>query len=264
MSLRIGLGKADITSFEPGKVMLGWAHPQNVSQGVHEPLFARALVLHEAKRSLAYVVCDLCMITVAVRQGVIERLAQRRPHISQHAVMLTATHTHSGPSGFSAHAFYNMGCFGFSPTVYEAIVSGIVAAIEAADDRAVPGRGVWQRGEIPTAHTLAFNRSMKAYNQNPDVAHEHRPERAVDREATCCPFETNKARRWGLCTGSRSMAPACTLRTPSCTRTTRASPRDCSRRIWPSAGRPTSSPSLRKARRAMSPPTFATAARAGR
>lgn len=190
-ALQVGLGKADISVYEPGKVMLGWAHHDNVSHGISEPLFARALVLIAADRAVAFVCCDLCMITVAVRQGVLARLEKRGIGLGPHNVMLTATHTHSGPSGFSSHAFYNMGCFGFSPVVFEGIVSGIERAIMQAYERAVPGRGYWCEAPIPVDRPVAFNRSMQAYLQNPEAKNTRSAAEALDRAALLLRLETN-------------------------------------------------------------------------
>lgn len=41
-------------------------------------------------------------------------------------VMISATHTHSGPGGFLMHTLFDLPSFGFSNQTFQAMVSGIV------------------------------------------------------------------------------------------------------------------------------------------
>ena len=89
--------------------------------------------------------------------------------IHEHNLMLTATHTHSAPGGFSHHLLYNLGVPGFCPDVYESIVDTVVDPLVIAFQRLVSGRVGLAQGEIPVSEHVAFNRSLGAYNRNPDV-----------------------------------------------------------------------------------------------
>lgn len=93
-----GVGKTDITP-QSNIWMDGMlrAHP---SEGVHDRLYARALVLSnsgEAQEAYAFISVDVCVLgdeTVrAVRQG-----AEARVGIPASHIIVAATHTHSGPS----------------------------------------------------------------------------------------------------------------------------------------------------------------------
>lgn len=44
-------------------------------------------------------------------------------------VMLTATHTHSGPGGFMQYLLFDVTCNGFIRQSYEALVAGITKVI---------------------------------------------------------------------------------------------------------------------------------------
>ena len=50
-------------------------------------------------------------------------------------VLLTATHTHAGPGGYSHYALYNLTILGFQPQTFDAIVDGIVESIVQAARR---------------------------------------------------------------------------------------------------------------------------------
>ena len=187
--LRVGAARRDITVFEPGMVMLGWGVQRNVARGVHTPLQARAFVFQDDEgRRIAWVCAEILMIPDSVRLGVLERLQLFHPELElgHHDVMLCATHTHSGPSGYPHHFFYNLPNPGTSPRVLRTIVEGITDAIAEAAERARPATLRLGRTEIPTSEPVAFNRSIDAYNANADtssVTWDRRRE-AVDRTST--------------------------------------------------------------------------------
>ena len=179
----IGAASRDITAFMPGVGMMGWAKWENVVEGVAQPLQARAFVFvdPETGRRLAFVCAEICFITQALRDGVLARL----PGWAPAEVLLSATHTHSGPGGYSHHVLYNMTIPGFVPEVYEAIVAGIAEAVRAAAERAAPGRARPAAGLFDPDVPVAFNRSLEAHNLNRDLGRRFGPDEAhlaVDRE----------------------------------------------------------------------------------
>jgi neutral ceramidase len=204
MGYEVGFARADITAYEPGMIMLGWAAPHNRVKGVATPLHARACVVRDpdTSRSIVYACADLCFITLAVRQGVLRKLAAEHPErgFGEHNVMLTATHTHSGPSGYSHYIFYNASNFGFSRVVYEAIVDGLVRAIVEADERRTRARLAVGSVMVPASEPVAFNRSLEAYNANEGVTPVSRPELAVDRTTTTLVAEDEHGRKLGVIT----------------------------------------------------------------
>lgn len=92
--LQVGVTTVDIT---PGEnyPMSGY-YSERFSTGVKDPLLAKAIVLKQGDVSAAIVVCDLIAIasdlTKAVRNGVHERTG-----IPLDNIMLSGTHTHTGP-----------------------------------------------------------------------------------------------------------------------------------------------------------------------
>lgn len=147
MHVRAGLAEADITAFRRGALTMGYGDMRGGIDGVDEPLRARVVVLEEpAGRGarlvrLAYACLDLCFISDALRRAIIERLTARPDaDLAPHRVMLTATHTHSGPSGFSDDVLYSANAPGLCPEVVDAIADGVVAALVDAIARLRPAR----------------------------------------------------------------------------------------------------------------------------
>lgn len=126
---RFGLGKADITGEAAEVGMMGYSSLEQKTAGIHMRQWARAFVIEEAAsgRRLVYVNTDLGMIFQAVHLNVLARLKAKYPGVyDENNVMLAATHTHSGPGGFSHYAMYNLSVLGFQEKTFNAIVDGIV------------------------------------------------------------------------------------------------------------------------------------------
>ncbi len=202
--LEIGAARIDITAYEPGLGMMGWGFPDNRAEGVAKPLHARAFVLRDPATDTrqAIVVAELCFVTQAVRMAVLDRLTAQHPELGldDHRVLLSATHTHSGPGGTSHYVFYNTDSLGYSAQVFEKVVDGMVEAIVRADAAREPGRVRLRSGSIPPDQPVAFNRAWRAYNANPDVpfkAEGPHSAAALDRTMTLLRFEAADGRPLG-------------------------------------------------------------------
>jgi len=84
-------GKIDITPAGPCWIA-GYA-PNRRSEGVHDPVWARALVLREGGERLALVSCDV----IGLNFGVIQRIRSAVKAVPGERVIVGSTHTHSGP-----------------------------------------------------------------------------------------------------------------------------------------------------------------------
>lgn len=201
-SFWFGLAKTDITVFEPGLSMWGWGSGANVPTTADTPLFARALVLGEGQHAPLHIflTLDLGMISESVRRHVLAQLQARGVDVDEHRLTLTATHTHSGPSGFSTYLFYALSGPGFSPRVHDHIVEGCVKAVLEALGLRQPGRVRVTAGDIPVSEPVAFQRSLAAYNRNSDVTPlpRERADEALHRRMTVLRFEDVDGKPRGL------------------------------------------------------------------
>jgi len=138
---RVGVGIGDVTGEAAEVGMLGYANPSQTTAGLASRQWARAFVIaDDAGKRVAFVSAEVDFVTQAVQMEVLRRLAARYGSAySGQNVVLTATHTHSGPGGFSEYTMWNLTTLGFEAPVFEALVAGIVRAIAAADADLAPG-----------------------------------------------------------------------------------------------------------------------------
>lgn len=200
----IGTGISDITAFKKGVGMMGYGMYFNTVEEVETPLSARAFVVKnsETQKKIVFVNTELCFISISVKYGVVETLKEKYPQFGYTSdnVILTAQHTHSAPGGFTHYAFYNLTIPGFVPEVYQTIIKGIVEAIVQAESSIQQGNIYLNTGIFESQHEVAFNRSIKAYNCNPEVTKidENKTHLAVDREMTLLRMEGLNGKKIGM------------------------------------------------------------------
>ena len=156
--------------------MLGYGMYYNIVKGVETDLYARAYVVEDGTtgRKIVFVNAEIAFITVAVKRGVIKKLERKYPELgfTDDNVFLSAQHTHSAPGGYSHYGLYNMAVPGFVPEVYQVVVEGMVEAIVAAEANKKPGKIKLGGSSFALDKEVAFNRSVKAFNRNPEVKEE--------------------------------------------------------------------------------------------
>lgn len=171
--------------------MLGYGVHYNTMEAIETPLTARAFVFADSKsgRKFCYVNCELAFITIAIKKGVLKTLERKHPEFGydEDNMLLTAQHTHSGPGGYSYYGLYNLSVPGFVMEVYKKIVDGIAEAVIAAEKNLKPATLSWSTGVFEPDKEVAFQRSIDAYNRNPEVKEKVPFEKrhlAIDREMT--------------------------------------------------------------------------------
>lgn len=186
----IGSASGDITGPAVGMATAGYAAPAPKTAGIHQRLLSRTFVMAERSnpsRRIALVTTDLCYMTGIVKAAVIDELTSIYGNVYRHEnVLIAATHTHSGPAGFSQHAMYNLPSRGFSEENFRAIVSGIVESISQAHDRLEPGAVTMASGMIRGG---SRNRSLEAFFRNSREWRRELPN-ATDESVTMLRFDT--------------------------------------------------------------------------
>lgn len=134
---RFGSGLHDITGPVANTSGMGWEYPLQVFSGLHTRLYARAFAIESpcnGKRVL-FVSADLGLIWPAIRSGVLDQIAADPALAAAWGpdnVMISATHTHQGPAGYSHDDGGNLFHLGYDDLNYRIIVDGIVGAIRLA------------------------------------------------------------------------------------------------------------------------------------
>ena len=129
--LRIGFGETDITPPE-GLYMCGSLDPRK-NEGTTDPLQSHALVAENNGRRIAIVGVDLIGLPKELADTIIAEAA-RRTGIQPHAIMISCSHTHSGP--YTAENVYSSDVI--DGDYLSTLPDRIAASIEQAAGRVEP------------------------------------------------------------------------------------------------------------------------------
>jgi hypothetical protein len=93
--LLAGAAAVEITPRQ-SQFLFGYPHVARYSTGIHDPLLGSALFLSDWQTSLLFLAVDIIFISKALSRRVRERISERAG-IPAENILITATHTHSGP-----------------------------------------------------------------------------------------------------------------------------------------------------------------------
>lgn len=182
--LRAGAATSNITPWL-GIPMRGAFRDVTHADAVHDELLAKALVLDDGARRIAFVLCDLTMMPRHMMNAAKARIADRTGIPPDH-VLVASTHTHSAPAAVSVG-------FMEEQTEYTAWATRKIAdSVELAVQRLQPARIGFASVQEPR---IVFNRRYHMRNGqvhfnpgvgNPDVL---RPAGTTDAEFTLCYVE---------------------------------------------------------------------------
>ncbi|XP_023951474.2 neutral ceramidase-like [Bicyclus anynana] len=193
----VGVGIADMTGPCVEITFMGYAEVGQTGRGLHTRQYSRAFIFVRGDTRLVLVTADVQSVGIAVRRQVVENLQRLYGDTySLRNVILTGTHTHSGPGGHLVHFLLDVSILGFSRETYNAYVDGITRSIVRAHDNVVPARLYFTRTQVPDAQ---YNRSPFSYNQNPAEERE-RYARNVDDELTQVRIEKTDGSLHGVMT----------------------------------------------------------------
>jgi neutral ceramidase len=163
--LLAGVGRADITP-RPGMPTTGYATNGNSGNGFRTRLYTRVIYLKPVDRKpVALVQCDLLSGSELVHRKVAELVAVKTD-LDMGGIMMSGTHTHSGPGNLLGSNFYvmNAGNEGGLDLKFLEFITGQIAnaIVNAYNDRR-PARIAM--GSIE-AYGFTRNRSISAYSAN--------------------------------------------------------------------------------------------------
>ena len=203
--LRAGFGARDITP-PPGVGMSSFSADSRQAVGFRQRLYVRAIVLEDdSGERLALAVADLGQVSILLHRRVADRTLRSGAGIGADRLLLSATHTHSGPGNFFAADGYNVnaGRFsGFDPVVTDFLIDGIAGAIEDAAFDLQPAEAGWI---FEPVWDFTYNRSYEAYERNtsPRVTVNPGAARPLDQQAVDSTFALLRVdrcdRQWENC-----------------------------------------------------------------
>lgn len=93
--LLAGAGAVDITPRD-SQFLYGYPHVRRYSTGVHDPLLSSALYLENGRKKVLFIANDVIGVSKASTRRIRDGIA-RSATVPAASIMVTATHTHSGP-----------------------------------------------------------------------------------------------------------------------------------------------------------------------
>ncbi len=153
-TLRVGTAEVVITP-PAGMPMAGY-YATRLMTGVHDDLHAKAIVISSGEQRAALVACDLIGIPPAVVEEA-RRLIQDDTGIPGDNVMISATHSHTGPlipGGGARESAYG-GDLDVAKTYRKELPRKIADCVQLANAHLTPARVAFARGH---EDALSFNR----------------------------------------------------------------------------------------------------------
>lgn len=142
--VQVGFGEVDITPDVKAKPVWVAGYGQNrKATDVHDPLYARCLVVKDGDKKIALAVADL----VGLQFDTIQEIRKELPDFTY--VMVSSTHNHEGPDtvGIWGPTFSKSGV---DPEWMAEFVKKTVAMIRQADESAVPANAFYGTAEDDT------------------------------------------------------------------------------------------------------------------
>ena len=148
----------------PGSPMSGYGDRGNrPSQGVHDRLYCRSLILEGTGLRIALVSADMLAFTPDLRTAIVESIRD----LNIDLLFLAATHTHSGPGGYQegwAIGRFLMGTY--SKDLFCFLAREITACVRDAQKGLVPANVAYGQGSAPD---LCRNRRHEGGLTDPQV-----------------------------------------------------------------------------------------------
>ncbi len=169
--LLAGVGRADITP-RPGMPTAGYSANGNYGKGFRTRLHSRVIYLKPVdSMPVALVQCDLLAGSELVHRRLAELVAQKTD-LDMGGIMMSATHTHSGPGNLLGSNFYVMNAAnagGLDLKFFDFVTCQIAQAIIDAYNERRPAKIATGTAEV---YGFTRNRSISAYQANKNVNRE--------------------------------------------------------------------------------------------
>lgn len=147
-------------------LQMGYAKAGQNTHGIHTRLFARAFTFDDGTRRSVFVSVDSAMMGQLVKAKVIDKLKLLfgEALYTHKNVVISGTHTHSGPGGYLQYILFEVTTMGYVHETVDYMVEGIVLAIRRAHENMQLSTLYWAEGQL---HNANINRSPTSYMANP-------------------------------------------------------------------------------------------------
>lgn len=201
-SLRIGVGIYDVTGPAVEVNFMGYAVPEQRGTGIHIRLRARTFLVSDSEsgKFVAYVNVDGGLGPDIVKQKVLEALNTKigvsQSVFTSENLLISVTHTHSGPAGYLQYVLYQMTSIGFVKETFDSWVTGITESIYMAYmNQREKGTIRLNQNKLVDA---SINRSPTSYMLNPEEERIQYADGDRDLDSTLLSFSDSSGDVFGL------------------------------------------------------------------
>ena len=132
--LSVGSSRVDITP-SIGSPLAGYG--ARTSVGIHAPVFVRTLMISNGELKLVLISLEVLAVTNELSEAVNEAIRLKLP-LNDNQIMLTATHTHSGPGGLGLLFWERLAAGPFNRDYFEWVVKRIAEGVIMANKALKP------------------------------------------------------------------------------------------------------------------------------
>lgn len=152
--LSVGAAKVDITP-PAGSPLAGYGgRDPKASEGVTDRVFARAVSFSNGQSTVTIVGGDVLLVTPDLRQAILDRL-----DCPEEEIYFTATHTHSGPGGYSPRWVYQTVLGRYDESVVEQLADGFAEAVRLSRRDMAPATLRFARAKVEGASAGRYVRN---------------------------------------------------------------------------------------------------------
>ncbi len=165
-SLQAGVARREISPQTPMQ-LCGYPNVERVSEGIHDPLWASALYLETGDAAVVLVALDILFLDTPTARRCRRTVADTLG-MAEDGVLITCTHTHSGPVSLDRHLSFGKDDPSQAPPppgYVDFIQEQILAAARDAKAAAVPAEAAWTSARIEGVGT---NRHNPAWTTDPE------------------------------------------------------------------------------------------------
>jgi hypothetical protein len=152
--LRVGFAATALPAPDGGPLAGYGGLRDRKASGMADPPEARALVLERGEQRIAIVTLDVVLVRPALRDALLEPVRA----LDVDALLLVATHTHSGPGGYMRGFLAERFTSGsFVPDALDALADAALDALTRAVATLAPARAASASGELELAANRSFD-----------------------------------------------------------------------------------------------------------
>jgi hypothetical protein len=162
----LGVTRVDITP-PVGTPLAGYGSRKGRgSTGIHDRLYARAVALSDGDQTVILLANDLLAITDDIRTAVYQKI-NREISLKPDSIMISASHTHSGPGALAKRFWESFATGPFEQSVFEEITQKMARAAVEAYQGMKPARLGSGSVQVPD---LISNRMVVDGPRDPDLS----------------------------------------------------------------------------------------------